>query len=90
MNTTALTAETCFDCPAFCAWWDAAHQYQLQDWDSYCLVGTPDEGWALDALLDRYQEGMTPQAAIDEIVDGWEPSDDQMLSAFGTKWHDGL
>ena len=20
----------------------------------------------------------------------WEPSDDEMMSAFGTKWHDGL
>jgi hypothetical protein len=25
-----------------------------------------------------------------EYIDGWEPSDDEMMSSFGTKWHDGL
>ena len=25
-----------------------------------------------------------------EYIEGWEPSDDDMMSAFGTKWHDGL
>ena len=27
--------------------------------------------------------------AIERII-YWEPSDDEMMSAFGTKWHDGL
>ena len=26
----------------------------------------------------------------DEESKLWEPTDDEMLSAFGTKWHDGL
>ena len=25
-----------------------------------------------------------------EYIEGWEPSDDQMMASFGTKWHDGL
>jgi hypothetical protein len=90
MTTTALTAETCFDCPAFCAWWDAAYDYIASDYEVERMLGCPDYGWALQAVLDRYQEGMTPKAAVDEIVEGWEPSDDEMMSAFGTKWHDGL
>jgi hypothetical protein len=92
MNTTieTLTPETCWNDQAFCAWWDAAHAHQLNDDWAWQTLGTPDDGWALDALLDRFHEGMTPEAAIDEIVEGWEPSDDEMMSAFGTKWHDGL
>jgi len=27
--------------------------------------------------------------AIERII-YWEPSDDEMMSSFGTKWHDGL
>ena len=49
-----------------------------------------DDGGELDFLLDCYAEGMTPQAAVQELINGWEPSDQQMMSAFGTKWHDGL
>jgi len=25
-----------------------------------------------------------------EQLDDWEPSDSEMLSAYGTKWHDGI
>ena len=27
--------------------------------------------------------------ALEQII-YWEPSDDEMMSTFGTKWHDGL
>jgi hypothetical protein len=38
------------------------------------IMGSADHGWALDALLDRFLEGMTPTAAVNEIIDGYDPT----------------
>ena len=91
MATATLTPDTCWDDQAFCAWWDAADVALNNDYSAILMIGsTPDDGGDLDFLLDCYHQGMTPEAAMVEFIEGWQPSDDQMMSAFGTKWHDGL
>jgi hypothetical protein len=30
------------------------------------------------------------EEVLDEEAADWEPTDDEMMSAYGTKWHDGL
>ncbi len=69
-----LTSETCFDSPLFCAWWDTAHAYQLTSATADWVLGTPDDGWALDALVDCFNQGMTPKAAVDDIVENYDPT----------------
>ena len=89
MATATLTPDTCWDDQAFCAFWDAADGFLFDSgWGS--TIGSIDDGWALISLLDSFHNGTTPEAAVQEVIDGWEPSDAQMMSAFGTKWHDGL
>ena len=74
MPTTVLTADTCFESPAFCAWWDSAHAYQLDHPMGVWALGTPDDGWALDSLLESYLEGLTPSAAVDVAIEGFDPT----------------
>ena len=57
-------------------------------------------GCSLDDAIDWYEQisgRSVPEEQwkqIEEVLDeesaDWDPSDDDMLSAFGTKWHDGL
>ena len=87
--TATLTPDNCFENAAFSAWWNAAEDAHEADyWAS--ITFSIDDGGELDYLLYCYAEGMTPQAALKSLIDQWEPSDHQMMSAFGTKWHDGL
>jgi hypothetical protein len=37
-------------------------------------LGTPDDGWALDSLLESYLEGLTPSAAVDVAIEGFDPT----------------
>lgn len=69
-----LTPETCFDCPAFTAWWDSCAALIVADPYSEHVLGCADDGWALDALLDAYAAGATPAAAVAEAVDGYDPT----------------
>jgi hypothetical protein len=69
-----MTTDTCFDSLDFCTFWDAAYGYILTDSTAEWIMGSADHGWALDALLDRFLEGMTPTAAVDEIIDGYDPT----------------
>jgi hypothetical protein len=69
-----LTAETCFDDSVFCDWWDAAHRYQLTRSTAEWVLGIPDTGWALDALIDCYLQEMPPAAAVDQIVADYDPT----------------
>ena len=71
---TPVTVETCFDSPAFCAWWDAADAYINNDSYIYSCMGCPDDGWALDCLVDCYNRGMEPGPAVEETVDGYDPT----------------
>tara|TARA_Y100000401_G_C8210107_1_gene168000 strand:+ start:227 stop:487 length:261 start_codon:yes stop_codon:yes gene_type:complete len=45
-----------------------------------------DESWALDTWDDGIVDAN--HAETEEIED--EPTDQEMMSAFGTKWHDGI
>ncbi len=57
-------------------------------------------GCSLDDAIDWYEQisgRSVPEEQwkqIEEVLDeeaaDWEPSDDDMMSAYGTKWHDGL
>ena len=38
-------------------------------------------------IIEQIEDVIIPAL---EYIDGWEPSDDEMMSSFGTKWHDGL
>jgi hypothetical protein len=74
LSIMPITAATAFDSPAFCAWWDAAHVYQLAHPMGVWALGTPDDGWALDSLLESYLEGLSPSAAVDVAIDGFDPT----------------
>lgn len=69
-----VTIENCFDSELFVEWWDEAHGYQLDDEYADWVMGCPDHGIMLDCLVDRYNEGMSPQAAVDDIVEGYDPT----------------
>jgi len=46
-----------------------------------------------DAIKDLQDSGVYPDPDNDEISvddDDYEPTDYEMMSSFGTKWHDGL
>ena len=45
-----------------------------------------------DAIKDLQDSGIYPDPDDDEISvdDDYEPTDYEMMSSFGTKWHDGL
>ena len=46
-----------------------------------------------DAIRDLEDAGIYPDPDDDEISvddDDYEPTDFEMMSSFGTKWHDGL
>lgn len=62
-------------------------RYQLGGGD-FCLSG--DNEWATDDAIKGILEGKTPEQIAQGIADQWEPSDADMMAAFGTKWHDGL
>jgi hypothetical protein len=84
---TNLTAETCFDSAEFNTYWEAvsAEYYKQTHDDCACL----DSGWYLEVILENYNNGWASFQAVDDIMNA-EPSDAEMMSAFGTKWHDGL
>jgi len=84
---TALTAADCFKCSEFDAYWEAVNaEYYNQTHDSCACL---DTNWYLDVILENYNNGWSFLHAVDDIINA-EPSDDEMMSAFGTKWHDGL
>jgi len=41
MTITPVTTETCFESPAFVAWWDDAHGYQLTSEEAEWALGIP-------------------------------------------------
>ena len=46
-----------------------------------------------DAIKDLQDSGIYPDPDNEEISvddDDYEPTDFEMMSSFGTKWHDGL
>lgn len=51
---------------------------------------TDDNEWAAEMAVQGILEGKTPDQIATSIADEWEPSDAEMMGAFGTKWHDGL
>ncbi len=51
---------------------------------------TDHNEWAAELAIAGILEGKTPEEIATSIADEWEPSDDEMMAAFGTKWHDGL
>jgi hypothetical protein len=62
--------------------------------DRYCIWGeftfSGDTEWATDLAIKCILEGKNPSEIADIIASEYEPSDDEMMAAFGTKWHDGL
>jgi hypothetical protein len=60
----------------------------------YCIWGdftsNGDNEWATDLAIQGILEGKTPSEIADAIASEYEPSDDEMMASFGTKWHDGL
>ena len=45
-----------------------------------------------DAIRDLEDSGIYPDPGtdIEEDNDDYEPTDEEMIASFGTKWHDGL
>ena len=46
-----------------------------------------------DAIQDLQDAGIYPDPGNEEISvddDDYEPTDEEMMASFGTKWHDGL
>lgn len=77
-NPTTVT----IDVPALREW---IQENAGCDWEDACDwveqvqgITIPDHQWG------------TIEEIWDEESKNWEPTDDEMMSAFGTKWHDGL
>jgi hypothetical protein len=51
---------------------------------------TDNNEWAAEMAVQGILEGKTPKEIATSIANEWEPSDAEMMSAFGTKWHDWL
>ena len=52
-----------------------------------------DEGYSLindKSLIDDWWEENSDMYENPSPYEDYEPSDDEMMSSFGTKWHDGL
>lgn len=58
-----LTPDTCFDCPTFCAFWDAVEAIHCRGWD---------DGPLLDLLLDHYHNGDTVEETADAVLEADE------------------
>lgn len=58
-----LTPDTCFDCPTFCAFWDAVEAIHCRGWD---------DGPLLDLLLDHYHNGDTVEETADAVLEAEE------------------
>lgn len=54
----------------------------------YTLSG--DNEWATELAIKGILQGDDYTLIAATIASEWEPSDSEMMSAFGTKWHDGL
>ena len=78
-------------------WWEE-NSYMYDDYDEPYIIYKPQIQKSLpeskhdyclkcDCIL-RYDEGNIC-CSCEEIEDN-EPTDDEMMSSFGTKWHDGL
>ena len=70
-------------------------QVDLILWDRYMIGGGDytldgDNQWATELAVQGILEGKTPDEIAETIANEWEPSDAEMMGAFGTKWHDGL
>jgi hypothetical protein len=74
MATDTVNTETCFDSPAFSDWWFSADVYTNESFYRSQVMGCPVDGWVLDALVDCYNRGMDPIAAVTEIVAGYDPT----------------
>jgi hypothetical protein len=64
-------------------------------WESYHIGGGAytlegENEWATELAVQGILEGKTPDEIAETIANEWEPSDAEMMGAFGTKWHDGL
>ena len=64
---------------------DACHSRILE------IQKEDDKRHQMDSEIDPWRHVLEEELmpALERIV-YWEPSDDEMMSAFGTKWHDGL
>lgn len=71
---------------------DTLHQIDLALEDRGFGGGdfTDNNEWALDLAIEGILNQMDPDTIAAMIIDQWEPSDDEMMAAFGTPWHDGL
>ncbi len=61
MNT--VTADNCFDSPAFCAWWDAVDSIHCHCWD---------DGDMLNMLVDLYNNQTPIVDAADQALEAYE------------------
>lgn len=67
-------AAAMFDDPAFSEWWDRAYAFILTDSYYEWVLHCPDDGWELDCLIEHYHAGTTPEDAVREIVDNYDPT----------------
>ena len=62
-------------------------RYQIGGCD-YTQSG--ENEWATDEAIGGILNSKTAEQIAELIADQWEPSDQEMMASFGTKWHDGL
>jgi hypothetical protein len=58
----------------FSTWWDRAYAHIESDPYYEQVMGCPDDGWALDCLISHHHDGTSPEQAVDEIVDNYDPT----------------
>ncbi len=57
-------------------------------WGEFTASG--DNEWATEMAVQCILEGKNPSEIADAIASEYQPSDDEMMAAFGTRWHDGI
>ena len=75
-------SDSIWSVPGFTGWWDTAEDVSLEHPHGYFL-GSLDDGWALDSLKESFLAGKSPAEAIEEAIDGYDPTPDYLWDNSG-------
>ena len=81
MNSTTIT----ITCEQIAAIREYVQEHHGCDWENAC-------DWfeqVFGLIVPESQWGIIEEVWQEESQN-WEPTDDEMMGSFGTKWHDGL
>ena len=65
---TSFDQECYFNNPIFCEFWDKVESILPS------FYGVPDDGWMLDEIIKTFINGESPNVAVDNIENGYDPT----------------